>query len=218
MKKLNETNERTISLLLVRLVVLFVGALIISNILANEMVDIGPLSIDGGILLFPITYVLSDVFSEVYGYVWTRRVTNMASLMNILFFTLVFICIKLPHPDWFEAIHFELALASSFRIVVASIISYWLGDFANDQIFERMRLHNDSSNQFAFRAILSSLGGELVDSTFFVMLAFYASIPNNEIIPMIFSNVVLKTSYEIVILPLTIFVTKKIKKLEGVDL
>lgn len=207
-------EETSLSPLMLGLVVLFVSCLIISNILANQMLQVWKWSLDAGTLLFPITYILSDVFSEVYGYKWSRRVTWWAASMNILFAILVALSSVLPHPDWFDSSHFELALNSSFRIVAASVISYVAGDWVNDRIFRRMKSSRRGMEGFKLRAFLSSLCGQVVDSTLFVIIAFLFDMPISEIVPMIVINIIAKTGYEIVILPITYRVAKYINDKE----
>lgn len=206
----NYRNE-TLSPLMLGLVVLFVSCLIISNILANQMLQVWKWSLDAGTLLFPVTYILSDVFSEVYGYKWSRRVTWWAAGMNILFALLVAVSSALPHPEWFDSSHFEIALNSSFRIVAASVISYVIGDLVNDRVFRRLKRKHIGMEGFKFRAFVSSLCGQVVDSTLFVTIAFLFDMPLSEIVPMIGLNIFAKTGYEVVILPITFKVAQHIR-------
>ena len=207
--------SKKVSPLLVRLVVLFTSCLIISNILANRMIQVGPWSMDAGNLLFPITYILSDVFSEVYGYKWSRRVTWWAAAMNLLFAVLVSVVNLLPAPSYYDPSVFQVALGSSFRIIVASLVSYVIGDLVNDRVFQRMKSHHNGMRGFAGRAFLSSLFGQIVDSTLFVSIAFYGTMPTNELISMIGLNVVVKVAYETIILPVTYKVTTAIYEKEN---
>ena len=210
-------NNKKVSSILLTLCVVFVSCIIMSNVLANETLQLYKWSLDAGIFLFPITYILSDIFSEVYGYRWSRRVTWMAVTLNLIFSLLIILACKLPHPIWFDGSHFELALCGSFRIVLASAISYQCGDLINDIIFKNMKKNHSDSKGFIERAILSSLGGECVDSTLFVMIAFLGTMPFSEIFPMIIMNIICKTGYEVMICPLTNIIMKKIKKLEGAE-
>lgn len=205
---------KPVSPLMVSLAVFFVSCLIISNILANQMLQVWKWSLDAGTLLFPVTYILSDVFSEVYGYRWSRRVTWWAAGMNILFALLVALSSALPNPEWFDSSHFETALNSSFRIVAASVISYVVGDFVNDRVFRRLKRKHQGMEGFKVRAFLSSLCGQVVDSTLFVIIAFLFDMPLLEIGPMIALNIVAKTGYELVILPITFKVTQHIQRKE----
>lgn len=202
--------------LLVKLVVLFTSCLVISNILANRMVQVGPWSVDAGTILFPITYILSDVFSEVYGYKWSRRVTWWAASMNLLFVALVTLTNALPAPEYYDPAPFTLALSSSFRIVVASLVSYVLGDLFNDLVFRRMKKSKEGMKGFAGRALISSLVGQIVDSTLFVTLAFAGTMPVVDLAYMIVLNIVAKVGYEIIILPVTYKVAKEVHRKENI--
>lgn len=207
--------KERISPLLVKLVVLFTSCLIISNILASRLVQVGPWSIDAGTLLFPVTYILSDMFSEVYGYKWSRRVTWWAASMNLLFALLVALTNVLPSPDYFDPAPFHMALGSSFRIVAASITSYVLGDFVNDLVFRKMRKGKEAMQGFKWRALVSSFVGQIVDSTLFVIIAFGGTMPMVDLVSMICLNIVAKVGYEIVILPLTYKVTQVVHSKEN---
>ena len=207
--------KERISPLLVRLVVIFTSCLVISNILANRMIQVGPWSLDAGNLLFPVTYVLSDMFSEVYGYKWSRRVTWWAASMNLLFACLVAVTNVLPAPDYFDPIPFQMALGSSFRIIVASLISYIVGDLINDIVFRKMRKGKRALQGFTIRALVSSLMGQIVDSILFVTIAFGGTMPIVDLVFMIVLNIVVKVGYEIIVLPLTYKVTQAIHNKEN---
>lgn len=215
MKKIVTTDERPVSTLLLILCVVFVSCIIMSNILANNMLSVFIWSLDAGTLLFPITYVLSDIFSEVYGYKWSRRVTWIAMTLNVIFSLLIILTCHMPHPEWFDGDVFKAAVGGSLRIVLASAVSYQCGDWLNDIIFRHMKRKNSSDKLFPVRAIVSSFGGEIVDSSLFVIIAFIGTIPTSEIVPMILLNIFIKTCYEIIILPITVKVAKVIKKVEG---
>lgn len=207
--------NKSISPLLVRLVVLFTSCLIISNILANRLVQIGPWSLDAGNLLFPVTYILSDMFSEVYGYKWSRRVTWWAASMNLLFALLVALTNVLPAPEYFDPVPFQLALGSSFRIVVASLASFVMGDLVNDRVFRKMREGREVMQGFPLRAFVSSFVGQLVDSALFVTVAFGGTMPWADLAYMMGLNIVVKVGYEALILPLTYKVTQVVHNKEN---
>jgi uncharacterized integral membrane protein (TIGR00697 family) len=129
---------------------------------------------------------------------------------------LILLAIRLPHPEWFDPSHFQLAIGGSIRIVIASVISYVCGDFVNDRIFRAMKKkHANEHKGFSSRAWLSSLGGEIVDTTMFVFIAFSLVVPFSEFFGMIWVSVVLKTGYELIILPVTNIVARKVKAYEG---
>jgi uncharacterized integral membrane protein (TIGR00697 family) len=205
-----------VSPLLVTLVVTFVSFMVMSNILANHMLQIWKWSLDAGTLTFPITYILSDVMSEVYGYKWSRRVTWMAATMTLIFSLLIALACALPQPEWYDGSHFAMALRSSFRIVLGSVIAYMSGDFINDRVFRRMKkAYPCSMKGFKLRAIVSSVCGNAVDSTIFVCIAFIGAIPAQELVGMICTNIAFKTVYEALILPVTTIVTQRVAEAEG---
>lgn len=204
-----------ISPVLLFLVVLFVSCMLISNILANRMIQVGRFALDAGTMTFPITYIISDIISEVYGYRWSRRVAWYSSGMNLLYAVFIAVAVQIPTPEWFDATPFAAALAGSYRIVAASLVSYILGDWVNDRIFRRMKLKNYSRAKFKIRAILSSVGGAIVDTSAFVLIAFTFIMPFEEMIPMVLISVFAKTAYEIVILPVTVKVLSIVDKLES---
>jgi hypothetical protein len=208
-------NQVRTSYLLTLLVVVFVSFLLISNILANQMLKFFIFTIDAATLTFPITYILSDVFSEVYGYKWSRRVSWIGMSMSLIFSLFIMLAIRLPHPEWFDASHFQLAIGGSFRIVIASAVAYLFGDLVNDKIFKFMKAKRVGMKGFSIRAIVSSFGGSIVDTTLFVLIAFLFIVPVPEMWGMIFVSVFLKTGYEIIILPVTTLVTKWVKNKEG---
>jgi uncharacterized integral membrane protein (TIGR00697 family) len=170
---------------------------------------------DAGNLLFPVTYILSDMFSEVYGYKWSRRVTWWAAAMNLMFACLVALTNILPAPDYFDPAPFQMALGSSFRIVVASLISYVVGDLVNDRVFRKMRQGKQVMQGFTTRAFVSSLMGQIVDSTLFVTIAFIGTMPIVDLLFMIVLNIIVKVGYEVVILPVTYAVTQAIHRKEN---
>lgn len=213
-KEIKSSNSR-ISTMLLMLVVIFVGFLMMSNILANRMVQLWIFSIDAGTLTFPVTYILSDVFSEVYGYKWSRRVTWIAAGMNLIFSLLIMIACVLPHPDWYDASPFTTAIGSSYRIVVASLVSYVCGDFVNDRVFRAYKRRKPGLKHFSIRAIMSSFYGEIVDTSLFVLIAFLGTMPTSEMLPMILINIIIKTGYEAIILPITCKITRWVHTHEG---
>lgn len=188
------------------LTILFVGALMVSNIITAKQIQL-PLGIvmSGGMFVFPITYVLSDVFSECYGYRWSRVTCYMAFAMN-LFAVLVFaLVIRTPAPEWFDGGEaFAATLGGTPRVLFGSFAAFLLGDLANDRLFRRMKsAHPDSHDGFGARAILSSIAGELVDSAVFFPIAFGGQMPASALLTMALLEVALKVGYEVVVLPLT---------------
>lgn len=209
------TFEKPVSVLQVLLTVLFVGALMISNIISARLFNLFGLSMTCAVVVFPITYILSDLFSEVYGYKWSRFTCYLAFGINLFAVGVFYLVTCLPAVIPAQAEAFETILVGTFSCTMASFIAFVFGDFVNDRIFANMKQkHQGLKNHkgFALRAIVSSFAGELADSCIYLPLAFLVFNPimtASEVLVMIAAQVSLKTAYEAVILPLTTFLTKK---------
>lgn len=215
MERTLKARGNMVSPVLLGIVVVFVSFMLISNILANRMIQVGAWALDAGTLTFPVTYVISDIVSEIYGYKWSRRIAWISAAMNAILALFILTAIRIPHPEWFDASHFAMALGSSYRIVIASIAAYVLGDWVNDVIFREMKKRNPNATHFKLRAIFSSVGGSIVDTSVFVVIAFTFLMPASEMVPMVVISVIAKTAYEILILPLTVKVLKVVERKES---
>ncbi len=210
-------KNKKISKLQLTLTTLFVVSLLVSNIITAKQVLL-PFNIvmTGAVFIFPITYVLSDLFSEVYGYKWSRFTAYLAFAMN-LFMVLVFSAvIKTPAPEfWGNQEAFQTVLGNTPRILIASLSAFLIGDLVNDRVFKKFKdKHPHDHKGFEFRAILSSLCGELVDSLIFLPIAFFGEMPVQTLITMTIMQVLIKTGYEVVILPITRLIVKTVSKYE----
>lgn len=212
-----EKKKQSYSLVQIILTVLFVSCFLISNILAVKQIQLPfGITMTSAVYIFPIVYILSDVFSEVYGYKWSRMTCYMAFAMNILmvvFFELAIITKAPAYYTMSDAV--KSVLGSSFRTLVASLTAYVAGDFVNDVVFREMKKrHKGEMKGFGLRAILSSLCGEIVDSSIFIPIAFIGLMPTKNLIMMGITQVVLKVAYEIIILPFTSLTARKLTKYE----
>lgn len=200
------------------LTVLFVSCMLISNIITAKQVQL-PFGIvmTGGIMVFPMTYVLSDVFSECYGYRWSRITCYLAFAMNLLSVIIFTIAINTPAPSfWGGQEAFQTTLGNTPRILTASLSAYVLGDWANDKVFKTMKAkHENELKGFGARAIASSVVGEVVDSLIFFPIAFLGQMPAEVLLQMGLLEVATKVGYEIVILPLTTQVAKRVNEYEN---
>lgn len=210
-------KKERISFLQVCLTIVFVTAMLISNVITAKQVLLpGGITMTGAVFIFPITYILSDVFSEVYGYKWSRITCYFAFSMN-LFMVIVFsLVIQTPAPSyWTNQEAFATVLGSTPRVMGASLLAYVIGDFVNDRVFRKMKAkHSDELKGFGWRAIISSFFGELCDSLVFLPIAFLGQMPLKTLATMTVCQVLIKTGYEVVILPLTTLVAKKANKYE----
>jgi uncharacterized integral membrane protein (TIGR00697 family) len=216
-KKSEETTMKKTTTLQVILTVVFVSAMLISNIITTKQLQFPfGITMTGAIVIFPITYILSDVFSECYGYRWSRITCYLAFAMNLLMVGVFTLTINLPAPSYWENQEaYQTVLGSAPRVLVSSLFAYVIGDFANDKIFQKMKQkHKHDSEGFSLRAILSSIAGNFVDSFIFLPLAFFGQMPVKTLAVMCISQVGLKTLYETIMLPMTNLTVKMVNKYE----
>lgn len=200
------------------LTVVFVSAMLISNIITSKQLQFPfGITMTGAIVIFPITYILSDVFSECYGYKWSRLTCYLAFAMNLLMVLVFTLTINLPAPAYWEnQTAYQTVLGNSPRVLASSLLAYVVGDFINDKIFQKMKAkHENETKGFGLRAIVSSIGGNFIDSFIFLPLAFYGLMPLQTLAIMCITQVGLKTLYELIILPLTVLTVKTVNKYEA---
>lgn len=209
--------KNSVSVLFMLAGILFATCLLISNILATKILMIGPWSAPAGVIIFPIAYILNDVITEVWGFakarliIWTGFAVN---ILAVLFFTAG---IVIPGaPFWQDQEAFATILGNTPRIVMASLSAYLIGSFLNAFVMSRMKVLTKGKG-FSARAILSTLAGESADSLIFIGIAFAGVFPVGVLATMVFTQAMIKTIYEILILPVTIGVVNFVKRVEGVD-
>ena len=197
--------------------ILFCVCLIASNVFATKQIAMGEFSVTGGLLVFPISYIINDCVCEVWGYRKVRLLIWIGFAMNF-FFTLVgALCDWIPGaPYWTNDQGFHAIFGLAPRVAAASFAAFIVGSFANAYVMSRMKI-SSNGHRFSLRAILSTVAGESADSLIFFPLAFWGVIPLSEIPVLMLMQVVLKTAYEIVVLPLTIRVVRWVKAYEGED-
>ena len=203
--------------------VLFCTCLVASNLLETKVVRLWQmpgghiLSVTAGLLVFPISYIINDCIAEVWGYRKARLIIWLGFAMNFLVIILSRVAVMLPAaPFWEgeEAFNFVFGLAP--RIAAASLLAFLVGSFLNAYVMSRMKIQSAGRN-FSARAILSTLVGESADSLLFFPIAFGGIIPADELLKMIAVQALLKTLYEILILPVTIRVVHYIKRVDETD-
>ena len=209
--------EKKVSNLQMSLTLLMVISLILANIMVVKSIDLFGLPFLANtcaLITFPVTYILSDVFSEVYGYRWSRITATWAfigTLLCSMFFTIM---IALHgNAAWESQEALVAILGQTPKIAFASVIAYWFGDFANDRIFRFIKAKMPDEKWFGVRAILSSLGGKYVDGAIFTFLGL-SFLPMQTKLIMVANCPFVQICLEIVLLPLTTLVMKKVKKAE----
>lgn len=210
-------HKAQFSVIFLCMAVLFTVCLITSNLLATKVFAIGErISLPCAVLVFPISYILNDCFTEVYGYRKARLVIWLAFAMNFLVVLLGGIAVLLPAASfWQGGEHFNFVFAMAPRIAIASLLAFLVGSTLNSLVLSKMKVASKGRG-FGWRAIVSSLAGELCDSLIFMPIAFWGT-PLKTLAWMMLVQVSFKVLYEIVILPVTNAVVKRLKTFEGED-
>ena len=195
----------------------FVAVLLISNTTAVKVVQWGPLVFDAATILFPITYIFGDILTEVYGYKAARKVVWAGIGATVLMAAAYALVIYLPAaPFWGGQEAFAATLGVVPRIVLASIVGFFAGEFTNSYILSRMKVWTRGKHLWA-RTISSTVAGQGVDTVLFCVIAFALAIPNAALFSMILTVYALKVAYEVLATPLTYVIVRKLKEAEGID-
>jgi hypothetical protein len=196
---------------------LFVGVLVLSNILAVKMVRLGPFVFDGGTLLFPLSYIFGDILTEVYGYRASRKViwTGLASLV-VMSLNIWIIGILPADRSWNLQDAYNSILSPMPRIALASVLGYFAGEWSNSALLSRMKVLTKGRWLWT-RTLGSTFVGEMADTLIFVLVAFAGTYSNGDIIAMILSNYLFKCSIEAAFTPVTYKIVAFFKRREGVD-
>lgn len=197
--------------------VLFNVCLIISNLFAVKLFTIfGKFTLSGAVIVFPVSYILNDCLCEVYGFKKTRMVIWLGFAMNIFVVLVSQLVILLPGAAFWDGDEaFRYVFGAAPRACIASLLAFLFGSYFNALIMSKMKVAH-KGKAFGLRAILSSLAGEAVDSAIFVPIVFWA-MGAKVIFTTMACQIVAKVCYEIIILPLTSFVTRKLKEKENID-
>lgn len=197
--------------------ILFNVCLIAANLLETKVIQIGSLTVTAGLLVFPISYIINDCIAEVWGFKKARLIIWSGFAMNFFVVALGLIAVAIPAaPFWKGEEHFDFVFGMAPRIVAASLMAFLVGSFLNAYVMSKMKVAS-RGRHFSARAILSTLAGETADSLIFFPVAFGGIIAWRELLIMMCIQIILKSMYEVIILPVTIRVVKAIKKIDGSD-
>jgi uncharacterized integral membrane protein (TIGR00697 family) len=196
------------------IVAVFVGLLLISNIGATKLISFGPIITDGGAFLFPLTYVVGDLLSEVYGLRAAKRAILLGFAMSVLA-ALTFWLVQLSPPaeGWGNQAAFEAVLGFVPRIVLASLCGYVVGQFLNAYVLVRIK-ERTQERALWLRLIGSTVVGEFADTLVFCTIAFYGVITGAEFWNYVLVGYLYKTLLEVVLLPITYRVIAAVKRRE----
>lgn len=205
---------------------LFVTTLIISNIIAVKIVSLFGLFVPAAVILFPVAYIFGDVLTEVYGYARARQVIWTGFFCNLIAVLAIWIGGQLPSaPFWSAGVFttpssaqdaYSAILGFAPRLLAASFIAYLVGVFLNSVVLAKLKVRT-SGRYLWLRTILSTLIGEGADSFIFILIAFAGIFPTNALGQAIFSQWIIKVSYEVLATPLTYLVVNALKKAERED-
>ncbi len=209
-------QHATLSVPFMLMAIIFNVCLIASNLFETKLFMAGPVALTGGVIIFPVSYIINDCLVEVWGYRKARLVIWTGFAMNFFVVAMAQIVRLLPAaPFWDGGPHFDYIFAMAPRVTLASLLAFLSGSTVNAWIMSRMKVAS-KGKRFSVRAIVSSIGGETVDSIIFFPIAFWG-IGITEMLTLMATQIVLKTLYEVIILPVTNIVVKKVKEYEGTD-
>ena len=210
-------KNTTVSVPFMLLGIVFCVCLIAANLLETKIIQIGSLTITAGFLIFPVSYIINDCIVEVWGFRKARLIIWTGFAMNFLMLALFQVAVALPAaPFWEGESAFRFVFGLAPRIAAASLLAFLVGSFLNAYIMSRMKIASGGRN-FSARAVLSTVFGESADSLIFFPIAFGGLMPAEELVKLMVIQVVAKTLYEIVVLPVTIRVVAALKQLEQTD-
>jgi uncharacterized integral membrane protein (TIGR00697 family) len=195
----------------------FVVILLVSNLVAQKVVRIGPISTSGAMLLFPITYIFGDIFTEIYGYAASRRAIWLGFFGTALLYAVSALVIALPSDPEF---HNQQAFVTVFgilpRILVASLAAFWGGEFANSYTMAKLKLITKGRWLWT-RTVGSTVVGQAVDTTLVIVITFAGTFSVHKLVEIIITGYLLKVAYEVLATPLTYVVINWLKHAEHVD-
>jgi uncharacterized integral membrane protein (TIGR00697 family) len=195
----------------------FVAVLLVSNLVGPKICQLGPLLVSGAQLLFPVTYICGDIFTEVYGYAASRRAIWMGFFGMGLLAVMGQIAVALPPaPGWHNQEAFATVFGLVPRFAIASLVAYWAGEFTNSYTLAKLKLL--TGGRFLWtRTIGSTVSGQLVDTVVVILIAFWGVETAPKILVMIASSYGFKVAYETLATPLTYAVVRALKRAEGID-
>ena len=210
-------KEKTVSVSFMIMGILFCMCLISANLLATKPIAFGPFNITAGRLIFPVSYIVNDCIVEVWGFNKAKLIIWVCFLMNFLFVFFGFLADIIPGaPYWDNEDGFHRLFGLAPRVTLASFLAFLSGSFLNAYVMSVMKV-SSGGRRFSLRAIVSTIVGEAADSLIFFPVALGGLVPWHNLFLMMCWELLLKTLYEIVILPVTIRVVRYMKRAEGVD-
>jgi uncharacterized integral membrane protein (TIGR00697 family) len=196
---------------------LFVAVLMIANTAAVKIISVGPLAVSGAIVVFPLGYIFGDILTEVYGYRASRKIV-WSGFAVIIFMSFCYWLIDIlpPAPFWADQQAFHSVLGVAPRIVLASIIAYFCGEFSNSYVLSKMKIWSGGKHLW-MRTIGSTVIGEGADTVLFLGIAFGGIFAAADLVSLMVTQYLVKVAYETVVTPVTYAVVGWLKRAEGID-
>ncbi|HOQ10164.1 MAG TPA: queuosine precursor transporter [Syntrophomonadaceae bacterium] len=210
-------DTRNASPLFVLIACIFVSCLLISNIIAGKLITVYGIVLPGAVILFPVVYIVGDVLTEVYGFQKARLVIWAGFLCNLIMVAAFYLVLAIPSPDFFTGDSaFTLVLGMTPRIVLASLLAYWAGEFANSMVLSKLKVFTEGRFLW-MRTIGSTLVGQCLDTFIFIAISFWGTVPNAVLGQMMLYQYLFKVTFEVVATPLTYAVVGWLKRTEQMD-
>ena len=215
---MNHTQKnKNITTQFVIVVAVFVTCLIASNIVAVKIADIFGRFVPAAIIIFPISYIIGDILTEVYGYDRAKQVIWLGFFCNALAVLAFWIGGLIPPaPFWENQDSYEIILGSTPRLLFASFIAYLIGELSNSFTLSRLKVWTNGKSLWV-RTIGSTVIGQGLDSSVFITVAFIGILSNVDLFELIITQWVIKVLYEVIATPVTYVVVRKLKELENDD-
>lgn len=209
--------QKKVSIPFMLMGILFNVCLVASNLLETKVIQLGSITATAGLIVFPISYIINDCIAEVWGFKKVRLIIWSGFLMNFLVIGFARLAIALPAaPFWEGEESFNFVFGLAPRIALASLLAFLVGSFLNAYIMSKMKIAT-KGKYFSLRAIISTIFGESADSLIFFPIAFGGLIPITDLLILVGTQACLKSLYEVIVLPVTIYVVQYIKRIDHTD-
>lgn len=211
-------EEKKVSKLFMIIGIIYVTCLLLSNLIAGKMWSVtSNVTLPAAVILFPITYIFGDIFTEVYGFKKARTIIWLGFVCSFFAVLIYLITIALPHPSfWENQDAYVIVLGTTPRVAIASFVGYLFGEFSNSIVLSKLKVLTKGRNLWV-RTILSTVVGEGFDSIIFITISFLGTMETSVVLQMILFQYLFKVCYEVLFTPLTYLIVGFVKKKEEID-
>ena len=211
-------GNKTVSMTFLLIAATYVTCLLLSNIIAGKMWAVTEnITLPAAVILFPVTYIFGDIFTEVYGFKKARVIIWLGFACSFFAVGIYLITIALPHPGFWDGQEaYATVMGTTPRVAVASFAGYLFGEFSNSIVLSKLKVKTNGSKLW-LRTILSTIVGEGFDSVIFITISFWGTMDNSTVLQMILFQYLFKVIYEVLFTPVTYKIVDVVKKKEGVD-